>query len=371
MKYIAKNIAAGFKKDWPLNIIILAIQVVSVWIFLFSFGMFNSYINPNEPYSDVFRSFQIDFLKEECITAGELRSRLGELEEKMGEDFYLISIMCTSQYHMENDGLIPLCSHIMTREAYQDYARQGVSFGEGYESLMGAADSNAFVEADSHFKNIIGDEYLIGGKSFDVKYNAKTAYTQIKFQSLPDEAVIFRMQISVPNIPNRAKAKEMTQMFSDFFGCSEGSAAAPYHIGDFLGKQEIQSNMLLYALISILIHANLQLIFIHLIHKRGKGQEAFILTGCSTLRFRLIVFGEVLLFLAAGTAAGWFSFNGLLLGYVTKAIENFPILFETVLVKYGCCCYIGIALVFSILNILFNIKSSGKAVPIGQTKGGD
>lgn len=212
---------------------------------------------------------------------------------------------------------------------------------------------------------------MIAGESFGIKYSSNTAYTQINFPNLPDEAVIYKIQIFIPNIPNIVKTTEMMHMISDFFGCPEDSMTAPYRIDDFLGKQEIRSNILLYALISILIQANLQLIFIHLIHKRKKEQESFILAGCSALRFRLIVLGEVLLFLVAGTAVGWLSFNGMLLGYIKKIIEDFPILYESVLFKYGCLCYIGAALAFSVLNVIFNVKSKEKSTVMRRMEGGD
>lgn len=381
MKYIAKNIAAGFKNNCFLIILIIAIQAVSVWIFLFSFGMFNSYIDPHSVMGFAQKEFKIEFLrsgpdgkydKSKCITVGEFRSRLDELKEIMGSDFYYIILSCISDYETKNGGWIPLRGIFMTQEAFQLCSDDGYlvnsSLNNSIDNLTGEWGT---VAAGSEYKDIIGDEFIAGGKSFAVEYGASTAYVNIAFQSLPEEALIYEMEMGLPYIPNREKSSETVSKISEFFGIPESSMVEPPFMDDLLGEQEKQSNIILYALISILIHVNLQLIFIHLIHKRRKGQESFILAGCSALKFRLIVFGEVFFFLAAGTAVGWFGFNGLLLGFIKKTIEDFPILYESVLFKYGCLSYIGVALAFSVLNVIFNIKGQEKFTGMRHMEGGD
>lgn len=371
MKYIAKNIAAGFKNNRFLIILILVIQIVSFWIFLFSFGMFNSYIDPHSVYSFAQKEYKISFLRTDnegkydksgCMTVGEFRSCLNEFKEKMGEDFCYVGLSCLSEYRNENGGIIPLRSFVMTQEEFQSFVEDGyinkkASLFESFDRMAGEWGT---VSANSRYKNIIGDKYIIKGKGFDVEYISDIAFVCIAFQSLPDESLIYEMEVNLPNIPDRKKREEVRSMFSEFFGLPQDAVAEPPGVDGLLGEQEVKSNILLYFLISVLIQANLQLIFIHLILKRGKGREAFILSGCSALRFRLVVLGEILLLLAAGTAAGWFSFNGLLTGHIRKIIEDFPILYGSRLFVYGCRCYTGVALAFSIISVAANIKGGGK-----------
>lgn len=357
MRYIGKNIYFILKNHKKMFIFMLMVQIVSVMLFMYCYGIIQSKRMKQNEFYDVQCEFRLGFLKrdrttneyslEEKYKFRDIKKIMDEMCADMGDEILYVSLCLAESEEALNEKITcPLCCYPLTKESYQilckDYGEQPFSWDEMINGC-GKVWINS-MQRNSEGLKLDGEDFVFSGKRFEAVMDSGVYQIQMAYGDIPDEAYVTGIDLYLNKAPDINKQKEVNAKLKDWFGIEEREIGQPYGFEDFLERGAIILTMAVSIFICLIIVVNALLIYRYMLEKRKKWIFVMHLNGCGYGRICFYFVAEMAMVMVLCFAAALLLYHKFIFPIAGGEIVMDSVIYEGRLYLYSLITYVIVTL---------------------------